>query len=77
MHKPLIVCRDCGKEFFEKPSGSRGYRNQCTACAIDQQEPEPTGGNMVWDHKTAPYIELKPMSRAQAFNAMANRHKGR
>jgi hypothetical protein len=61
-----LKCRDCGEMFTEVP-GKRGYRNQCVPCSEKQAEPERIGGNMVWDHKTAPYIELKPLSQARAF----------
>lgn len=71
-----LICRDCGEEFTEVP-GKRGYRNQCPECSEKQTEPELLGGNMVYLHKTAPYIELKPLSKAQSFAAMQSRHKGR
>jgi len=58
-----IKCRDCGEEFrFTK--NKPGYVNQCEDCATDV---ERVGGNMIWSHKTAPEIEIKPMEQAKAF----------
>lgn len=76
IHRAKLTCRDCGEEFIEVP-GKRGYRNQCPECSEKQAEPELLGGNMIWDHKTAPYIELKTLSKAQSFAEMQSRHKGR
>lgn len=53
--------------FAEKLPNSPGYRNQCPNCSEKQEEPEHIGGNMIWDHKTAPELELKPMAKAKAF----------
>ena len=71
--KKKLICRDCNKEFVEKLPGTPGFRNQCPTCSLSQPEPEPIGGNMIWDHKTAPYIELKPMSQAKVFAAQTKR----
>jgi len=73
MRKSKLICRDCNKEFTEKLPGTPGFRNQCPTCSLSQSEPEPIGGNMIWDHKTAPYIELKPMSQAKIFAAQTKR----
>lgn len=61
-----LQCRDCGSMFTEKPN-KPGYRDQCPECSLKQPEPEPIGGNMVWTHKTAPELELKPMHKAKEF----------
>jgi hypothetical protein len=71
--KKKLTCRDCNKEFAEKLPGAPGFRNQCSTCSLTQPEPEPIGGNMIWDHKTAPYIELKPMKEAKRFAAQTKR----
>ena len=73
MKQTKLTCRDCGKEFIEDPNKTQGYRNQCPECSLTQVEPERIGGNMIWDHKTAPYIELKPLSKAKAFAAKTKR----
>jgi hypothetical protein len=73
MKKLKLICRDCNKEFAEKLPASPGFRNQCPTCSLSQPEPEPIGGNMIWDHKTAPYIELKPMKEAKRFAAQTKR----
>lgn len=71
-----LICRTCHREFPEKPLGSRGYRNQCLSCSDAQEEPEKTGGNMIWEHKTGPYIELKPISKAKTFARRTRRLGG-
>ena len=68
-----LVCRDCGKEFTEI-LGKPGFMNQCQECSLFQSEPEPIGGNMVWEHKTAPRLELKPLSAAVAFAKQTERY---
>ncbi len=62
-----MECRDCGEEvipYRDKP----GFVDQCGGCARDIAK---LGGNMIWFHKTAPYIEIKPMKEAVRF-AKAN-----
>lgn len=66
-----MVCRDCGEEFRSTP-GKPGYINQCRNCAVDVPL---VGGNMIYEHKTAPYIEIKPSVDAKAF-AKASRRFG-
>ena len=56
-------CRDCGELFYPRP-GKPGFIDQCESCARDV---ELLGGNMIWAHKTAPEIEIKPQAEARAF----------
>lgn len=69
MPTETLICRTCHEEFdfFE---GKPGYRNQCTLCACDVAK---VGGNMVWSHKTAPELEIKPMKEARRFAAQTRR----
>lgn len=62
-------CKDCGEEFNWYP-GKPGYINQCEECSDDVPL---QGGNMIWDHKTAPYIEIKPMKDALIFAKQTSR----
>jgi len=64
-----MECRDCHVEFVPY-HGKPGYINQCEDCATDVPK---LGGNMIWDHKTAPYIEVKPMAEAVQFAKLTNR----
>jgi hypothetical protein len=64
-----IACRDCSNEFDPKTTAGRqyGYVNQCNDCADPEKEVERLGGNMIWEHKTAPTLEIKPMCKALSF----------
>jgi hypothetical protein len=64
-----MICRDCKEEFSPRPN-KPGFINQCESCATDVPL---LGGNMIWDHKTAPYIEIKSMVKAKSFAAMTKR----
>jgi len=64
-----LICRDCGEEFQFKRD-KPGYVNQCEDCAEDV---ERVGGNMIWSHKTAPEIEIKPMEQAKQFAKASKR----
>lgn len=59
----MTNCRDCGSPFALFP-GKPGYVDQCENCARDVPL---LGGNMIWTHKTAPSIEIKPMDQAVLF----------
>ena len=65
-----IKCRDCGDEFDMFPN-KPGFINQCSDCASRMHamgdDVEKLGGNMVYSHKTAPEIEIKPMAQALIF----------
>ena len=58
-----MQCRDCGRN-FQPFHGKPGFINQCEECATDVPL---IGGNMIWEHKTAPGIEIKPLVEAQVF----------
>jgi hypothetical protein len=63
------ICRDCNQEFHPYP-GKPGYIDQCEDC---QRDVPKVGGNMIWDHKTAPYIEVKSMKQAKQFANLQKR----
>lgn len=63
----VLTCRDCGKDFVEPVTPSRGFRNQCPECSEHQEEPELVGGNMIYEHKTGAYCELKTLAQAKLF----------
>lgn len=71
-------CRFCTEPFTPLP-GKPGHIDVCyaTECqrhdAKQTPEPDKLGGNMVWDHKTAPELEIKPLARAQAFAKLTRR----
>ena len=62
-------CRDCGASFANY-KGKPGYVNQCTRCGEETEanlDEERLGGNMIYEHKTGAYIEIKPLSQAIVF----------
>lgn len=63
-------CRDCGREFKPMP-GKPGYIDQCPNCS--KPELDVYGGNMVWHHKTAPELEIKPLAAAKRFSKLQAR----
>lgn len=64
-----MTCRDCGEDFIPTP-GKPGYVNQCIRCASDVPK---LGGFMHWIHKTAPEIEVMPMSKARQMWSQTRR----
>lgn len=68
--KIAISCRDCGNEFTPRPN-KPGFINQCEDCATDVPL---LGGNVIYEHKTAGYIEIKSMAKAVEFNKVSKRH---
>lgn len=67
---PLRICKHCDEEFELKP-GKPGLIDYCPRHS--HEIVELTGGNMIWDHKTAPYIETKPMHDAKRFASLTRR----
>ena len=63
------VCRDCDEEFVWTPD-KPGFINQCADCATDVPK---LGGVMNWEHKTAPAIQVVPMTLAKAVSAAHRR----
>jgi hypothetical protein len=59
-------CRHCGNS-YDTRSKTKGFVYLCEECSAP--DVEPLGGNMIWEHKTAPYIEIKPMGEAERFAA--------
>ncbi|MDE2100014.1 MAG: hypothetical protein KGL39_22360 [Patescibacteria group bacterium] len=59
-----MICKHCSKEFKPFP-GKPGYINECPGCV--KGDVEKLGGNMIWSHKTAPEIEIKPLNEAKRF----------
>lgn len=65
------TCVKCDDEFTltrDKP----GRINECPKCSVETVE--KLGGNMIYEHKTAPYIEVKSMYAAKAFAKATRRH---
>ena len=50
------------------------YKSECQE-QEEQERPEPDllGGNMIWHHKTAPELVIKPLGSAQAFAKVQRR----
>lgn len=67
-----IECRDCEQSFTPNPN-KPGYYDQCPVCAEKMGDVELLGGNMIWHHKTAPYMELKSLSSARSFAKQTQR----
>jgi predicted nucleic acid-binding Zn-ribbon protein len=68
-------CTDCGEEFrpgTDKP-GLLGQCYRCGARAERERDVVKLGGNMIYEHKTGGYIEVKPMAEARAFNRATRR----
>lgn len=66
----LKICRECESEFILTPN-KPGKIFHCPACSSETVE--RLGGNMVFLHKTASTIEIKPASRAIQFAEMTKR----
>jgi len=66
----LKICTECNEEFELKPN-KPGLIHHCPDCS--QETVERLGGNMTWDHKTAPTLEIKSISDAQVFAAKQRR----
>lgn len=68
----LRTCVDCGDNYrltLNKP----GKVNQCHQCGAKSETTARVGGNMVYDGKHAPEIEIKSMAAAKKFNAKTRR----
>jgi hypothetical protein len=66
MADEMRECSDCGEKYRltrDKP----GKIDVCGKCGLKAGEVERLGGNMVYTHKTAPALEIKPLSEAEAF----------
>ena len=57
-------CRNCSQE-YDTRSKTKGFIYLCEECSAP--DVELLGGNMIWEHKTAPYIEIKPQGEAERF----------
>jgi hypothetical protein len=63
-------CSKCKKDYLltlDKP----GLIHHCPKCSTERVE--RLGGNMIYSHKTAPDIEIKPISRAVEFASKQRR----
>jgi hypothetical protein len=58
------ACIECGLDFVLKPN-KPGLVGTCPDCSTETVE--QIGGNMIWEHKTAPMLEIKPVGEAEAF----------
>ena len=65
-------CVDCGDEYKLTPD-KPGKINQCHQCGAKSETTARVGGNMIYDGKQAPEIEIKPMTEAKKFNAKTRR----
>ena len=57
-------CSKCKAEYvlkLDKP----GLIHHCPKCSVEKVE--RLGGNMIYSHKTAPDLEIKPISKAVEF----------
>jgi hypothetical protein len=57
-------CRHCGTS-YDTRTKTKGFIYLCEECSAPDVELH--GGNMIWEHKTAPYIEIKPLGEAERF----------
>jgi hypothetical protein len=65
-------CRQCGSKYRltrDKP----GKIYLCWGCGSRTETEARVGGNMIWEGKQAPYIEVKPMKEAQRFASKTRR----
>jgi hypothetical protein len=65
----MRTCVVCESE-FQLTADKPGKINECPACSRDVPR---VGGNMVWAHKTAPELEIKPMAEARRFASRTRR----
>lgn len=66
------ICIDCGNE-YKLTANKPGKVNQCFQCGSKSETTARVGGNMVYDGKHAPEIEIKSMKEAKRFNAKSRR----
>lgn len=62
-------CIHCDAIIIERRD-KPGFVNECEDCAVDVPR---VGGNMIFLHKTGPYIEIKPMEQARRFASKTRR----
>lgn len=66
-------CIHCGEEYTPTPH-KPGFINECWDCGeVSDKDTPRLGGNMIYSHKTAPTIEIKPLDQAQQFAKRARR----
>lgn len=68
----MKTCRFCATEFvpkWDKPGRIDVCYDPDCQRKDRRQMPEPPklGGNMIWFHKTAPGLEIKPIAEAREF----------
>jgi len=68
--KKVLTCKTCGEDFYSDQN-KPGYINVCYDCTTE--DVEKLGGNMIYEHKTAPGLEIKPISKARGFAKMTKR----
>lgn len=68
---PARCCRACGATIPDRRLQAVPSTVWCVRCA--EERVERLGGNPVWTHKTAPEVEIKPESEAQAFASKTRR----
>lgn len=64
------TCVKCSDEFMLS-QGKPGKINECPACSVETVD--KLGGNMIYTHKTAPYIEVKSLVMAKRFAKLTAR----
>ena len=72
MATTMRLCDECDAEIPAARLAAMPRTRWCVACA--ESRTELLGGNMVWHHKTAPQLELKPISEARVFASKTRRH---
>ena len=69
----MKLCVTCGVALSEERLKAQPNAAQCTTCLEENGDEAPLRGAMIWDHKTAPYIEI---GTAYANGQNANAHYG-
>lgn len=66
------ACAACQKPIPAARLAAVPDTSWCVGCA--ESRVHRVGGNMVWDHKTAPTLEVKSAGQAKAFARATRRH---
>lgn len=65
----MKTCRTCGEELSAARLAAKPDAVQCVRCVQENGDEPPVRGHMVWDHKTAPSIEIGTKLAANAPQA--------
>lgn len=69
-------CKTCGNRIPVERLRAMPETTQCTSCVRKHGDEPPVQGIMVWDHKTAPYIEVGTKLAATRPNPHPRMGKG-